>query len=84
MVATVTSINITTIFADNWVILYRISTYGSANRGMQFVFKCFAAFAVNLGIMDLTATAYHPQTTSQVERFNRIMRNDSDTMLSKL
>lgn len=70
-VATVTSTSPMTVFVDNWVIFYGIPLYLPTENGLQFVSKFFAACNVQFGIKHLKTTAYHPQTKTQVECFNR-------------
>lgn len=58
------------IFFDSWVVPYCIPVYVLADTGIKFTSKLFATVFILLGLKYLTATAYHPQTSAQVEQYN--------------
>lgn len=70
-VTTVASMNATTMFVDNWVILCGIPTNLWTDKEWQLVLKFFLTAFVTLGVKHLTTTAYSFQTFSKVRRFNR-------------
>lgn len=53
------------------VIPYGIQVFRLCCNGLPFVLRFFAAVTTRLGIKQLTMTTYHPQTSGDVERFNR-------------
>lgn len=67
----VTSMNAATVFVDDLVIPCEIPTCLLTDNEPQFVSKFFAAITVLLGVKQLTATAYIPQTNGQGERLNK-------------
>lgn len=59
------------VFVDVWVISYGNLTHMRTENELQVGTKVFVAVAVRMSAKMMTTTAYHPQTNSQVERFNR-------------
>lgn len=62
---------------DLWVYAYGAPFYvltdNFADNGPQFASKFFEAACTMIGIKHVFSTAYHSQTSSQVERFNKIL-----------
>lgn len=58
------------LFLDDWIVPLSISTCKLSNNGPQLVSKVFSSTGAYLGLINLTSTAYHPQTNGKVERYN--------------
>jgi hypothetical protein len=62
-------------FCDHWIFVYGPPRYVLTDKGPQYTSKGFLAVCRELGVNKVFATAYHPQTNGQVERFNRTIIN---------
>jgi hypothetical protein len=72
---TITALGVAKAFCDTRVFSYGPPRYLLTDNGTQFNAKVFLAFCRELGSAKIFATAYHPQTNGQVERFNRTFIN---------
>jgi transposase InsO family protein len=72
---TITALGVAKAFCDAWVFSYGPPRYFLTDNGTQFNAKFFLSVCRELGIAKIFATAYHPQTNGQVERFNRTIIN---------
>lgn len=58
-------------FLAHLVVPFGAFSYLLADRGPQFVSRSFASLCRDLGLKHCTATAFHPQTKGQAERYDR-------------
>ena len=72
---TITAMVVAKAFCESWVFAYGAPRYVLTDNGTQFNAKFFLAVCRELGIEKLFATAKHPQTNGQVERYNRTILN---------
>lgn len=66
-----TSMHITNLFFDYWIVSYELPRYPLANNGVQFTSKFFATLRTLHDVKHIITTAYHPQTKSKAGRYNR-------------
>jgi hypothetical protein len=62
-------------FCEHWVFVYGPPRYALTDNGAKFSAKFLLAVCRELGVSKVFATAYHPQTNGQVERYNRTIIN---------
>ena len=67
----VTASEVARAFVHNWVFPYSAPIWLLSDDGNQLIAKLFRKTCRMLGVKNLYATNYHPQTNGQVERFNR-------------
>lgn len=58
------------MFFDAWVLPHGIPSYLLTGNGTPFISKFFSTLCIHLGTKHMTTTAFHPQTSGQVERYN--------------
>lgn len=66
-----TATNVANVFLDQCIVPYGIPDYSLADNGPEFVSKFLATLCTFLGLKNLTTTAYHPQTSGQVEWYTK-------------
>lgn len=69
--ARITTTVVACIFFDPWVTPYGIPSYLLTYNGTQVVDKFFGSLCTNLGTKHMTTTAYHPQTSASVDRYDK-------------
>lgn len=67
------------MLVDHWVIQYGIQTYLLTDNGLEFVSMFFIAVTARLIVEHLMTTAYHTQTTGQVESSTEHSLHSSNT-----
>ena len=91
----VNAFTVAVAFCEAWVFKYGPPRSLLSDNGPQFAARLFQIICQRLGIRNLFASAYHPQTNGQVERYNRTVlamlrnyinehRNDWDQFVSGL
>jgi Integrase zinc binding domain/Integrase core domain len=70
-VPNITTETLAQAFVLDWVAVYGIPLLLLTDNGTQFISNFFQAVCRLLGVKQLFATAYHPSTNGQVERFNQ-------------
>src|SRR3954466_12276927 len=63
------------LYTARVVSLHGIPKRISSDRGSLFTSKFWQAFQKAIGTTVVFSTAYHPQTSGQVERVNQILKN---------
>lgn len=66
--ANIAATHVTKLFLESWIIPYSMPPHDPPGDGGQFTRKLFATLCSMLGFKHMTATAYHPQNSGQVER----------------
>jgi hypothetical protein len=68
-----TALAVAQAFCDHWVFVYGPPVSLLTDNGPQLAAKFFQAACAELGIQKVFTTAHHPQTNSQVERYNKTL-----------
>lgn len=66
----ITTAAVSSAFVTYWVFVYETAINMLSDNRRQLLSKFFMSVCSILGIRNLFTTTYHPQTNSQVERFN--------------
>lgn len=66
-----TAWHISSLFLNNWVILYRIPEYVFMDNGTRRISILFDLFCTARGNNPLTMTVYHPKWSRQIQRLNK-------------
>jgi len=69
----ITAISVASATIDAWVACYGPPDRILSDQGPQFMSNFFIAVMKVQGTETVRTTAYHPQTNSQVNRYNRTM-----------
>jgi len=69
----VTALDVLSSFLDVWIASYGIPDSTLSDNGPQFASVLYQGVLQMLGISTNFATPYHPQTSKQVERFNKTL-----------
>ena len=71
--ADTTATDVSSALCWNWISVYGPPDTVLMDKGPQFVFLFFSGLCNLVGIRNLYTSTYHPQTTGQVERFNKTL-----------
>lgn len=66
-----TAKHVANVFLDNYIVPYGISDHLARKNDFQSLRKFFATICELLSLKHLKTTAYHPQTSGQVKRYNK-------------
>ena len=69
----ISALEVARVFLNNWAFVYGLPHTLLSDNGPQFAASLFECVCSSLGIRHAFTSTYHPQTNSQVERFNRTL-----------
>lgn len=68
------------VFFESWTVTYGIPAYVLLGNEAQFPSRSFATLCTMLGVRHLTTTAFHPQSSEQVETVQKYDSHSTATL----